>query len=406
MLERIEIQNYRSCNEAAIDLQPDLSVFIGPNGSGKTTLLTACLLLRKLADERHSSYREEEAATDECRIKATFRPDADKVILTADVKLYTDEGNTDVIVGSRQSWYAKGYTGSAKRVNVPMWFADYFREPHMLIRPSSMTRRYLMEFGDDLYLPEEFFPPLKSITRYVSDIKYYSASQFTNPSHCPVSFEIEQHGKRRRATRDRGHSRFLFDLYNEYKTRSDSSFDAFFSVVGPDGIGLIDSIEFKEIQTSSVDYRVRTGGRVRQQTREKVLVVPQFAIGKNQLSPSQLSEGTFKTITLLFYVMTDQSSALLIEEPEVCVHHGLLSSIVELIKTYSQKKQILMSTHSDFVLDQIEPRHVYRVSRSAKDGTKVDNIQRSLSADELTALKEYLHSEGNLGEYWRHGGLE
>ena len=59
-----------------------------------------------------------------------------------------------------------------------------------------------------------------------------------------------------------------------------------------------------------------------------MLVVPQFVIGTNALSPNDFSEGTFKTITLLFYLMTEKSSALLIEEPEVCVHHGLLSSIV------------------------------------------------------------------------------
>jgi len=120
----------------------------------------------------------------------------------------------------------------------------------------------------------------------------------------------------------------------------------------------------------------------------------------------QLSEGTFKTITLLFYLITERSSALLIEEPEVCVHHGLLVSIIELIKTYSRQKQIILSTHSDFILDQVEPRHVYRVKRDNEDGTKVTHIEKALSAGELKALKLYLETEGNLGEYWRHGSLE
>jgi predicted ATPase len=124
------------------------------------------------------------------------------------------------------------------------------------------------------------------------------------------------------------------------------------------------------------------------------------------LSPNQLSEGTFKTITLLFYLMTEKSSALLIEEPEVCVHHGLLASIVELIKKYSKRKQIIMPTHSDFVLDKIDPRHVYKVNRSDEEGTLVEHIEDAMSADELAALKAYLATEGNLGEYWKHGGLE
>lgn len=145
---------------------------------------------------------------------------------------------------------------------------------------------------------------------------------------------------------------------------------------------------------------------MRQEKKEKILVIPQFIIGRNELSPSQLSEGTFKTITLLFYLTTEKSSALLIEEPEVCVHHGLLSSIVELIKIYSGDKQIILSTHSDFVLDQVEPRNVYKVTRDKNEGTVVAPIEKSMSAAELSALKYYLQAEGNLGEYWRHGGLE
>lgn len=167
----------------------------------------------------------------------------------------------------------------------------------------------------------------------------------------------------------------------------------------------MDEIEFKEIPTSSIDYTVRSGGDVHERRRERLLIVPQFLVGQNKLSPSQLSEGTFKTITLLFYLMTVRSSALLIEEPEVCVHHGLLSSIIELIKTYSKKKLILVSTHSDFVLDQVEPRNVYGVEMTP-NGTEVKNISKSMTSEEMQALKNYLETEGNLGEYWRHGGFE
>jgi predicted ATPase len=136
------------------------------------------------------------------------------------------------------------------------------------------------------------------------------------------------------------------------------------------------------------------------------LVIPQFTIGKNELSPNQLSEGTFKTITLLFYLITETSSLLLIEEPEVCVHHGLLSSIIEMIKTYSRNKQIIVSTHSDFVLDQLEPENVFKVSNEPEKGTKVISIKKSMSSREFNALRKYLDKVGNLGEYWKEGSLE
>ena len=36
----------------------------------------------------------------------------------------------------------------------------------------------------------------------------------------------------------------------------------------------------------------------------------------------------------------------------------------------------------------------------------VRHITDAMSPEELGALKEYLDTEGNLGEYWKHGGLE
>ena len=96
----------------------------------------------------------------------------------------------------------------------------------------------------------------------------------------------------------------------------------------------------------------------------------------------------------------------MIEEPEVCVHHGLLSSIVEMIKVYSADKQIFISTHSDSVLDKLNVDNVFRVWRTKDNGTQISNIKRNMKSKELLALKNYLLNEGSLGEFWKHGDLE
>ena len=194
-------------------------------------------------------------------------------------------------------------------------------------------------------------------------------------------------------------------MFEEYKKNSDG-YDQFMKLVGPKGIGLIDKLKFREINTSTSDYRVMTGGKVRKVKNINLLVIPGFIIGNSNLSPSQLSEGTFKTIALIFYLVTDRSSLLMIEEPEVCVHQGLLESIIELIKIYSKGKQIIISTHSDAVLDNLNIENIFKVKRDKREGTIVSSLVKSMKSSELNVLKNYLHNEGSLGEYWKHGDLE
>jgi predicted ATPase len=137
-----------------------------------------------------------------------------------------------------------------------------------------------------------------------------------------------------------------------------------------------------------------------------IVIIPRVTKGRSSLSFSQLSEGTFKSIALLFYLITDQSNLLLIEEPEVCVHHGLLNHLIATIKAFSNQKQIIFSTHSDFVLDSLKPENVFLVKNSEKQGTTVKSIAKALSKQNFKALKEYLATEGNLGDYWRSGGID
>jgi predicted ATPase len=77
-----------------------------------------------------------------------------------------------------------------------------------------------------------------------------------------------------------------------------------------------------------------------------------------------------------------------------------------LIKEFSYEKQIIISTHSDFVLDELDPENVFIVKNNPKSGTSIKHIPDALSVRDYKALKDYLQESGNLGEYWRHGELE
>ena len=172
------------------------------------------------------------------------------------------------------------------------------------------------------------------------------------------------------------------------------------------GIGLISDIDFHEYDLPSSSYEIRTGGQVKQIHRDKKIIVPSVRIDNTTLSPNQLSEGTFKTLALIFYILSDTSDFLLIEEPEVCVHHGLLDSVLELILVKSSEKQIVISTHSDYVLDKLHYENLVLVDRLSEQGTRATPINKLLTRTDLIGLKDYLKNIGNLGDYWKEGGFD
>ena len=408
-ISKISIKNYRSCKTTEFSPHEELTALIGPNGSGKTNILSAIKLLSSLLHvRRRARYKNgEEILSTSSEIKTWFDLDGKTIIHIAKINAVTNERNEDEVLSTDESWYMYQITGSKKKVDIPievLYEISQYPNSRRYKDRSEFLRQYLSKKGFN----DKAFSAMFSVVDFISKIAYYSASQFTNPSNCPISFEVEAEGKsglRRGISIRSSHKALLYDMYVEFKDGSDF-FAEFISIVGPDGIGLVDGITFKEIETSSSSVSVLTGGRVRKREKINLLVVPGFDISGNTLSPSQLSEGTFKTIALVFYLITDKSTMLMIEEPEVCVHHGLLNSIIELINIYSKEKQIFVSTHSDTVLDSISMENVYSVKRKCDEGTLVKNISSNMKKKEINALKTYLETEGSLGEYWKHGDLE
>jgi ABC-type branched-subunit amino acid transport system ATPase component len=413
-IERVDLQNYRSCKKATFELNENLSALIGANGAGKSNVLNGILLLKKIA--RVSRVRhDDDPYLSSCKLSARFNVDGVTTKYEALIEYATNERNIDEVVTATEKWNFKEISGQGRWLKLPMSFPrdmrTYQSSYRRVVRNAHGGYRVVAYNPiDELKLSKGISETISNVIRkileFVDGISYYSASRFTDPSKCPSSFELESERLSRRIPRmGDEHLQFMFDLYSAYKNDK-SEFDEFISLVGSEGIGLVDAIEYAEIDVPSNIYQVVTGGRVRRQEVKRVLVIPNIIIGGNKLSPNQLSEGTFKTLGILFYIITDKSRLLLLEEPEVCVHHGLLASIMEIIKSFSLKKQIIISTHSDFVLDALDPSNVFVVRNYSQKGTIVKHVPSSMSARDYKALKQYLNSVGNLGEYWRNGELE
>ncbi len=416
-LEEVVIDNYRSCRSVRFAPRSRLSVLIGPNGSGKTNLLRGICLLRRLAQEVRGSA--DGGFSDErCRIRASFQKGSERISYLAAIRYGVDLEGDERIHSTREQWKFPDDPKSAGQYLMPMarmnpgFHYPYF--PYRSHAGLTSMRRYQRAMSRGWVYPsirshdrkaERFMKAVESVAEFVSTLAYYSASQFTDPSNCASFFELDEHGGGVRYRSRTPHNRFLFDLYSAFRKKS-SSYEQYMSIVGKGGVKLISTLRFEEKRISSPEVEVRAGGKFSRKPKKRYIIIPHFGVDEANLSANQLSEGTFRTLAILFYLISDKSKLVLVEEPEVCVHHGLLATVVELIKTISSEKQVIVTTHSDFVLEYLEPEDVFMVRRYKDRGTKVAHIPAVLSKNRYEALRDYLRQEGNLGEYWRHGDLE
>lgn len=412
-LLKFSIRNYRSCELTTLEPNSGLTALIGVNGSGKTNLLNALLLLKRATNEFRYRYNLESDYVNRSHVNAEIDYQGVSISLRGEIFYTTSNRNIDEVVGTRLKWNLEKITGKKGWIELPIEMLMHGGDYRYIISARGKRLSYAQMARGGWFeqremksiLPDKIFPVVIEISQYLAGLNYYSASQFSDPSRCPVSLELEDNRPRARKRRDTiNHGQFMHDLYHSYKTNT-NSFLRFKNVIGPEGIGLVSDVKFDEIRLPSNIVEVRAGGKMEKKERTQTVIVPTFIIDGNTLSPNQLSEGTFKTLALLYYVLTDDSQLLLVEEPEVCIHHGLLNSIITLIRDESRSKQIIISTHSDYVLDQLQPENVVLVERKPEKGTKAKAISKSMSKTDFKALKQYLSDSGNLGEYWREGGL-
>ena len=283
MLKRIVLKNYRSCLRTSIDLHPNLSVLIGPNGSGKTNILQGVMLLNQMASGQGHAPGVRRLATTS-GIEAIFGLAQSDARLKASVDSYANESNRDVILNTRQRWLFR--TGrrrdrkfgseiplAAVAMGGPaMWHYRYYVGGNLERQRAFGHARHFRFLAANM--PKWAATSFADVAKYCDGVRYYGASQFTNPGTCPTSFEIEREGEHRSLHRLPGHARILYSMYSASKSDANRRYAQFIEIVGRKGLRLIDGLSFREVRSSSTEYSVRVGGKVERRRRRTCLSSP------------------------------------------------------------------------------------------------------------------------------------
>jgi predicted ATPase len=108
----------------------------------------------------------------------------------------------------------------------------------------------------------------------------------------------------------------------------------------------------------------------------------------------QLSAGTRRIVRILVSALFDNSSVMLIEQPEDGLHQGLATKLIGLLRQNALPAQLILSSHSSAVLNSMEPEEVRLVSLN--HGA---TIAKALTTDELRVAEKFMNDDGPLYDF-------
>lgn len=389
MLDFIEIKNFRSCEDVRLRLAEPVVALLGRNGVGKTSLLHAIALTAQLC-----------ATDDEPEFGRSPRNSAEPIALTLGFS-----------VGGDAFTYA---TERSPNGGHPALFnerlsrgSDVLLERHgEMVRYGSAGRPQTMRLGlGAAALPSvlRFLPgddPLRGALRpvcdYLSAVVYYPLQQ---PFREHVGdgqlierskYEAWKSGSGRTTPSPAPSVQMrLLDLF--LSKRAD--FDELRSLLGPDGIGLL-----ADIRVGTVEIPVSGGPSVGTSTETAYALsfVPGdgLAGAGRSFRYSGLSAGTWRILQLFTYLIFDRNSCMLVEQPEDSIHPGLLEKVVDVLRSYAGRTQLICTTHSPAVMNLIGAKGI-RLVTATEGTTRVDE----LSDRDVESAQDYLKDHGTLAEF-------
>jgi predicted ATPase len=120
---------------------------------------------------------------------------------------------------------------------------------------------------------------------------------------------------------------------------------------------------------------------------------------RGAINPRSVSDGTIRLLALMVIAhwSARRSTLLAIEEPENGLHPHLSKYIVELLRTASQTRQALVTTHNPDFLDELEPEEVILCDKEA-------GFTTTRHASDVAEIKSF-RKHFRLGELWEQGKL-
>jgi len=114
-----------------------------------------------------------------------------------------------------------------------------------------------------------------------------------------------------------------------------------------------------------------------------------------------VSDGTLKMLAYLIQLNDPAPPPFLgIEEPENFLHPKLLRELAEECEVATRRMQMVVTTHSPFFIDALDPAQVWALRRNARGYTE------AIRASQMAGVPEQIAAGASLGQLWIEGFFE
>ena len=358
-LDRIKIKGFKSIKDSDVKLS-SLNILIGPNGAGKSNFISFFKMLNEIVNARFQNYVTKYGGSNALLYFGQKHTDSIDAYLEFGKNAYEFVLEPTI---NNQMFFAKEYISYHNQSDPKPW-EDYHGTGH---KETSLIRASKNEQGQDYSIANKVLDSLKSW-------RVYHFHDTSESSKIKGNCDINDNWILRPDASNLAAFLYLLKL-NHFEYYSNILKTV--QLIAP-------FIEDFILEPAKLNSDI-----IRLEWKHKE--------SDDYFDISQLSDGTIRTICIATLLLQpDLPSCILIDEPELGLHPYAINIIGSLFKSVSMKTQIIASTQSLLLVDQLEPEDLIVVDYK--------NDQSVLKRPTSEELQDWLEVY-SLGELWEKNVL-
>ena len=378
-IESLRVENYRALRKVEFDKLTPMTVLLGPNGSGKSTVfdvfnfLSECFQfgLRHAWDRRgRSKELKTRGETGPIKFDLKYRERPDTPLIT--YHLAIDEGVKGPEVVEEWLQWRRGASGKpfrflefrrgiGKAASGDAPDSDDVRVETNLRSPDLIAANTLGQFTEH--------PRVAALRDFITDwyVSYLVIDQTRNQPEAGPQERLSKGGEN------------LANVIQYLKEQHPERLAQLFSV-----------LQQRIPRLERVDADAMPDGRLLLQIKDAPFDRPILA--------KYASDGTLKMLAYLTLLYDPEPPRFIgIEEPENFLHPRLLPELAEECRAASARSQLLITSHSPFLLNAMRPDEVRVLYRDELGFTQ------AVRACDIPGIPEFVQAGASLGHLWMEG---